>query len=119
MVGAVRPEKGEKLMRVLRTILGMLLLTIGLPSLLAGAALWAAMQHRDQGGAFSGDLQRLITPGYALVVPDVDHLLRSDAPFTRLADTQLRMTVRRQDGPPSLGVAPPAPCADFLCGAPR
>ena len=38
MVSAVRPEKGEKLMRVLRTILGMLLLIIGLPSLLAGAA---------------------------------------------------------------------------------
>ena len=58
-------------MRVLRTILGMLLLTIGLPSLLAGTALWAAMQHRDQGGAFGGELQRLSTPGYAFVIRDV------------------------------------------------
>src|ERR1700755_827221 len=95
-------------MRVLRTILGMLLLTIGLPSLLAGTALWAAMQHRDQGVSFSGDLQRLAAPGYALVVPDVDRLLRSDAPFTRIGDTQLRLTVRSQDGPAFVGIAPAA-----------
>src|SRR3954453_17928857 len=119
MVGAVRPEKGEKLMRVLRTILGMLLLAIGLPALLAGAGLWAAMQHRDQGGAFSGDLQRLITPGYALVVPDVDHLLRSDAPFTRIRDTQLRITVRSQDGPAFLGIAPAAAVDEYLDGVPH
>lgn len=55
-------------MRLFRTILGMLLLAIGLPSLLAGAALWAAMQHRDQGGAFSGDLQRLSTADRKSVV---------------------------------------------------
>src|SRR5690242_17669507 len=106
-------------MRVLRTILGMLLLTIGLPSLLAGAGLWAAMQHRDQGGAFSGDLQRLITPGYALVVPDVDHLLRTDAPFTRIVDTQLRITVRSQDGPAFLGIAPTAAVEQYLYGVPH
>src|SRR4051794_40579507 len=119
MVGAVRPEKGEKLMRVLRTILGMLLLAIGLPALLAGAGLWAAMQHRDQGGAFSGDLQRLITPGYALVVPDVDHLLRSDAPFTRLGDTQLRITAQTQDGPAFIGIAPTAAVDEYLYGVPH
>jgi len=70
-------------MRVLRTILGMLLLTAGLPALLAGAGLWAAMQHRDAGGAYSASLQRMATPGYAYVVEDVDHLLRADAPFAR------------------------------------
>ena len=49
-------------MRVVRTILGILLLTIGLPLLLVGGGLWAAMQHRDAGGAFSGDLEE-IRPG--------------------------------------------------------
>src|SRR4051812_43550904 len=116
MVGAVRPEKGEKLMRVLRTILGILLLTIGLPSLLAGAVLWAAIQHRDQGGAVSGNLPRLTIPGYALVVPDVDKLLRSDAPFTRIGDTQLRLTVRSQDGPAFLGIAPTSAVDEYLDG---
>src|SRR3954462_10453379 len=100
----VRPVKGEKLMRGLRPILGMLMLTIGLPSLLAGAGLWAAMQHRDQGGAFSGELQRLATPGYAFVVPDVDRLLCTDAPFTRIGDTQLRVNATTQDGPAFLGI---------------
>src|SRR3954451_24002908 len=106
-------------MRVLRTILGMLLLTVGLPSLLAGAALWAAMQHRDQGDAFSGDLQRLIIPGYALVVPDVDHLLRSDAPFTRIRDTQLRITAQTQDGPAVIGIAPTVAVDESMYGVPH
>src|SRR5690349_4081735 len=95
-------------MRVFRTILGMLLLAIGLPSLLAGAGLWAAMQHRDQGGAFSGELQRLSTPGYAFVVPDVDRLLRADASFTRIGDTQLRLRAETPDGPAFIGLAPTA-----------
>ncbi len=106
-------------MRVLRTILGMLLLTIGLPSLLAGTALWAAMQHRDPGGAFSGELQRLSTPGYAFVVPDVDRLLRTDAPFTRVGDTQLRINARTQDGPAFVGLAPSAAVDEYLLGVPH
>ncbi|WP_127507920.1 hypothetical protein [Actinoplanes solisilvae] len=106
-------------MRVFRTILGMLTLTIGLPSLLAGAGLWAAMQHRDQAGAFSGDLQRLSTPGYAVVVEDVDRLLRTDAPFTRVGDTQLRLLARTQEGPAFLGLAPSGAVRDYLDGVPH
>ncbi|WP_203761738.1 hypothetical protein, partial [Paractinoplanes deccanensis] len=105
-------------MRLFRTILGMLLLAIGLPSLLAGAALWAAMQHRDQGGAFSGDLQRLSTAGYAFVVPDVDRLLRDDAPFTRIGDAQLRVLAETQDGPAFVGLAPTAAVQRYLAGVP-
>ena len=106
-------------MRVLRTILGMLLLTMGLPSLLGGAALWAAMQHRDPGGAFSGELQRLSAPGYAFVVPDVDRLLQTDAPFARFSDTQLRINVQTQDGPAFVGLAPTAAVAQYLHGVPH
>jgi hypothetical protein len=40
-------------MRIVRTVAGLLLLAIGLPLLLAGGALWTAMQHRDPGGAYS------------------------------------------------------------------
>jgi hypothetical protein len=105
-------------MRWLRTILGMLMLTIGLPALLAGAALWTAMQHRDQGGAFSGDLQRLATSGYAFVVPDVDDLLRTDAPFARIGDTQLRINAATQDGPAFVGLAPTSLVQEYLQGVP-
>src|SRR4051794_9921742 len=106
-------------MRLFRTILGMLLLTIGLPALLGGAALWAALQHRDPGGAFSGELQQLSTPGYAFVVEDVDRLLRTDAPFTRVGDTQLRITARTPDGPAFLGLAPTAEVRRYLAGVPH
>src|SRR3954451_20090052 len=106
-------------MRLFRTILGMLLLTIGLPALLAGAALWTALQHRDQSGAFGGELQRLSTPGYAFVVDDVDRLLRQDAPFTRIADTQLRLTARTEQGPAFVGIAPSVAVAQYLNGVPH
>src|SRR3982751_4736563 len=106
-------------MRLFRTILGMLLLTIGLPALLAGAALWTALQHRDQGGAFSGELQRLSTPGYAIVVEDVDQLLRTDVPFARIGDTQLRISGSTPDGPAFLAIGPTALVQQYLAGVPH
>jgi hypothetical protein len=105
-------------MRVFRTILGMLLLTTGLPALLAGGGLWAVMQHRDPGGAFSGELQRLTVPGYAVVVPDIDQLLRDDVPFARIADTQLRLSAVTVDGRAFLGLAPSDEVARYLTGVP-
>jgi hypothetical protein len=112
------PEKGEKQMRVLRTILGMLLLTIGLPALLVGAGFWAAMQHRDAGGAFSGTMQRVATSGYAVVADDLDGLLREDAPFARIGDTRLRITASTPDGPAFVGIAPAAQVAAYLADVP-
>jgi hypothetical protein len=106
-------------MRVLRTILGMLLLTIGLPALLVGAGFWAAMQHRDAGGAYGGVLQDVVTSGYAVVVDDTDALLRSDAPFTRIGDTRLRITAWTADGPAFVGIAPSAAVAAYLQDVPR
>jgi hypothetical protein len=105
-------------MRVFRTILGMLLLTTGLPALLAGGGLWAVMQHRDPGGAFSGELQRLTVPGYAVVVPDIDQLLRDDVPFARISDTQLRLSAVTVDGRAFLGLAPSDEVARYLTGVP-
>ena len=106
-------------MRVLRTILGLLLLIIGLPALLVGAAFWAAMQHRDPGGAFSGDLQRTVTSGYAVVVPDADGLLGRDAPFARSGDTRLRLTAYTLDGPAFIGIGPADQVARYLADVPR
>jgi len=101
-------------MRVFRTILGMLLLTAGLPTLLVGAAFWATMQHRDPGGAFTGDMQRVATSGYALVVDDFDGLLREDAPFVRIGDTRLQLTAESGGAPAFLGIAPAAEVARYL-----
>uniref|UniRef100_UPI0027429273 hypothetical protein n=1 Tax=Actinoplanes sp. RD1 TaxID=3064538 RepID=UPI0027429273 len=106
-------------MRLLRTILGMLLLTAGLPALLAGGAFWAALQHRDASGAFTGTMQRLATSGYAVVVDDVDKLLRADAPFARVGDTRLRVTADTAQGPAFVGLAPRADAAAYLADLPR
>jgi hypothetical protein len=104
-------------MRIVRTAAGMLLLTIGLPVVLVGGALWTAMQHRDAGGAFSGRVERITTPGHAVVVPDLDALLRRDAPFTRARDTRLRVTARTEAGPALVGIAPAEEVARYLAGA--
>ncbi|WP_203773870.1 hypothetical protein, partial [Actinoplanes nipponensis] len=96
----------------------MLLLTAGLPTLLVGGAFWAAMQHRDPGGAFTGDLQRVATSGYALVVDDVDRLLRDDAPFVRVGDTRLRLTAESGGAPAFLGIAPAADVERYLADVP-
>ena len=106
-------------MRVLRTILGLLLLIIGLPALLAGAGFWAAMQHRDAGGAFSGELQHTVTSGYAVVVVDADGLLRRDAPFARAGDTRLRLTAYTSEGPAFIGIGPADKVARYLDDVPQ
>ena len=103
-------------MRVVRTILGILLLTVGLPLLLVGGGLWTAMQHRDAGGAFSGALEEITNPGHAVVVPDVDGLLRREAPFTRGDKTRLRITAETATGPAFIGIAPATAVTKYLAG---
>ncbi|WIM97470.1 hypothetical protein ACTOB_000994 [Actinoplanes oblitus] len=113
------PEKGELTMRLFRPVLGMLLLTIGLPALLAGGCLWAALRHRDAGGAFSAELQRLSVPGYAIVVPDVGRLLRDDASFARIGGTELRVTALTAEGPAFVGLAPAGAVEGYLRDVPH
>ncbi|HWH00440.1 MAG TPA: hypothetical protein VNV66_14200, partial [Pilimelia sp.] len=103
-------------MRVVRTILGILLLTVGLPLVLAGGGLWVAMQHRDAGGAFTGALERITTSGHAVVVADVDALLRAQAPMTRSDRTRLRITGHTAHGPAFLALAPAAAAENYLAG---
>ena len=105
-------------MRVVRTVAGMLLLAIGLPVLLAGGALWTAKDHRDSQGAFSASFEPVSTAGNAVVVADLDALLADDAPFTRGADTRLRITATTGAGPAFIGIASIEDTAGFLAGSP-
>lgn len=106
-------------MRFMRTVGGALLLTIGIPVLLAGGALWTVAGHRDPGGAFAGSLERLETSGYAVVVPDLNAMLRRDAPFLRAGDSRLRITAQTGEGPAFLGIAPATDVARYLAAAPH
>lgn len=103
-------------MRVLRVLVGVLLLMIAVPTLLVGAGAWYAMQHRDSNGDFRASLQTMARPGFAVVVPDLDALLRRDAPFTRAGRTGLTVSAHgnRQL---FLGLAAPADVASVLGAA--
>lgn len=102
-------------MRLVRLVLGTLLVLVALPMVLAGTALWVAMQHRDADGRFSAGLDRVRTDGYAVVVPDVDALLRREAPFVRGGQTTLRVSGA---GRLFLGLAPSADVDRYLAGVP-
>ncbi|RZU73775.1 hypothetical protein EV384_2196 [Micromonospora kangleipakensis] len=93
-------------MRFVRTIAGMLLLTMGIPALLAGGGLWTVARHAEPDGGFAARLETARTPGQAIVVTDVDGLLRAEAPFVRTGQARLRLTARTADGPAFLGLAP-------------
>ncbi|GAB3138663.1 hypothetical protein GCM10027290_06450 [Micromonospora sonneratiae] len=105
-------------MRFARTITGILLLTIGLPGLLVGGALWMVLQHRDASGTFSASLEKVNTPGHAVVVPDLDALLDRDIPFIATGKTRLRIAVRHDEGPAFIGLAPAAEVAGYLAQVP-
>ncbi|WP_439117110.1 hypothetical protein [Micromonospora lupini] len=105
-------------MRFVRVITGMLLLVIGIPVLFAGGGLWLVTRHADPGGAFAARFETVRTPGHAVVVTDVDRLLRREAPFARGAQTRLRLDARTPDGPAFVGLAPTAEVRRWLESVP-
>jgi len=106
------------LVRVVRTVVGAGLLLGGLPLLLAGGALWVAVQHQDPAGGYAAPLSTIRTEGYAVVASDVDALLRREAPFTRDRQTTVRLTARTGTGPAFIGLAPAADVTRYLAGVP-
>ncbi|MCI4064606.1 hypothetical protein MRQ36_19300 [Micromonospora sp. R77] len=84
----------------------MLLLTIGIPALLAGGVLWTVARHADPDGGFGARVETVRTPGRAVLVTDVDELLRAEAPFVRAGQARLRITAGTPDGPAFVGLAP-------------
>lgn len=106
-------------MRFVRTIAGMLLLTVGIPTLLTGAGLWVAARHADPDGGFGARFETVRTAGHAVVVTDLDRLLRAEAPFARTGQARLRLTARTADGPAFLGLAPTDQVGRWLADVPH
>src|SRR3954464_2093285 len=100
--------------RVIRVGLGALMLLAAVPLMLAGTGLWLVSQHRHD-GAFTAHLERIRTDGRAIVVSDIDALLRRDMPFARGGQTTLSVTAR---GPVFLGLARERDVRRYLDGAP-
>ncbi len=106
-------------MRFVRTIAGMLLLAGGIPALLVGTGLWGAARHADPDGGFGARFETVRTPGQAVLVTDVDRLLRAEAPFARTGQARLRLTARTADGPAFLGLAPTDQVGRWLTDVPH
>ncbi|MGI5145130.1 hypothetical protein ACQEVC_01810 [Plantactinospora sp. CA-294935] len=106
-------------MRFVRLIAGILLLTIGLPVLLVGGALWTLSQQRSGDGAFVATLDRIETGGHAVVVPDLAAMLRRDVPFLDVGRTGLRVVARTGAEPAFLGLAPTAEVSTYLANSPH
>lgn len=99
-------------MRVLRVMVGTLTLLLAIPVLIAGAVAWWTMQHRSADGAFHADLAPIEAVGRVVIVPDIDAVLRRDAPIARADQTTMRVQANG-----FVGVATPADIAAYLAGA--
>ncbi|MGX7670384.1 hypothetical protein [Plantactinospora sp. DSM 117369] len=106
-------------MRFVRLIAGILLLTIGLPVLLVGGALWTLSEQRSGDGGFVATLDRIETGGHAVVVPDLAAMLRRDVPFLDNGRTGLRVVARTGAEPAFLGLAPTAEVSTYLANSPH
>jgi hypothetical protein len=94
-------------------------LTTGILALLAAAGLWIAAGHADPDGGFGARFETVRSPGQAVVVTDVDRLLRAEAPFVRTGQARLRLTARTADGPAFLGLAPSDQVGRWLAEVPH
>lgn len=104
-------------MRTVRVVVGVMLLLVGVPVLFTGGGLWYAMQHRD-GGGYTATLSKVTTDGYAVVVSDVDGLLRREVPFARSGRTTLRLSGYTGSGPAFIGLARATDVARYLADVP-
>jgi hypothetical protein len=106
-------------MRFVWTLTGMLLLTVGTAALLGAAALGLLTGHAGPDGAFTARFETVQTPGHAVVVTDLDALIRQEVPFARGGQARLRLDARTPDGPAFVGLAPAEEAQRWLAGAPH
>src|SRR6185437_10410546 len=77
---------------------------------------WLIDQHRAADGTFVAHLERVQAPGRAIVVTDIDALLRADAPFARGGRSTLSVSARGPGGLLFLGLAPYDQIEQYLAG---
>ncbi|MFF5171437.1 hypothetical protein ACFY3U_02235 [Micromonospora sp. NPDC000089] len=106
-------------MRFVRALTGLLLLVVGIPALLIGLGLWSVDRQAGPDDAFGARVEPVRTAGRAVVVTDVDALLRDAAPFARDGRAGLRLTAATTDGPAFLGLAPTVEVRRWLADVPH
>jgi hypothetical protein len=101
-------------MRVVRVLVGIMLVTVAVLGFLSGGALWIATQHASADGGFGGQVSGLSTKGSALVVPAVDAMLRDTASLTGHSGTSVSLTATTGGAPAFIGLAPIAAIRTYL-----
>ncbi|HEY1485968.1 MAG TPA: hypothetical protein VGF84_07675, partial [Micromonosporaceae bacterium] len=104
-------------MRVARVLVGIVLVTVAVLGFLSGGALWIATQHASADGGFGGPVTGLSTSGRALVVPDVDKMLRDTAALTGHSGTSVSLTAMAGSVPAFIGLAPIGAIRSYLANA--
>lgn len=102
--------------RAVRSIVGASLMLTALPLVFAGTGLSLVARHRGGDEAYTAVTERVHTTGYAVVVEDIDAVLRADAPFARGGQTGLSVSVTGDGGPLFLGLAPYPAVRGYLAG---
>jgi len=102
-------------MRVLRTLVGVVLLIVGVPAAFLAAAGWTVMRHGDDG--FGAAHIRLRTAGRAVLVPDAAAF--ADAAAALPGPDRVRLTVRSGSGPLLVALVPADAAARYLDGVAR
>ncbi|WP_428961637.1 hypothetical protein [Micromonospora fluostatini] len=106
-------------MRFVRAIVGVLLLLVGIPATLAGGALGLLARHADPDGGFTARFEPVRTEGHAVVVTDLDALLRAEVPPARIGGSRVRLDAATPDGAAFVGLAPTDEVRRWLAPVPH
>ncbi|GGM22114.1 hypothetical protein GCM10011608_03580 [Micromonospora sonchi] len=106
-------------MRFVWALVGMLLLAVGTTALVAAAALGLTTGRTAPDGVFTARIESVRTPGHAVVVTDLDALVRREVPFASGESARFRLDARTPDGPAFVGLAPTDEAQRWLAAAPH
>jgi hypothetical protein len=93
-----------------------LAVVLAAPLLAAGALLVVADGCRAPDGTFAARVAPVTGDGYAVVVQDVDALLRDALPFARAGQTTVALSAADNSVPAFIGLAPRSAVASYLEG---
>ena len=106
-------------MRTLRTLIGVILVLVGVPALALAGAGWSAQRHAGPDGSFSAELGPVRSDGYAVTVPNVAEVLDRHVAATLLRSDRVRVTVRSATAAVLLWLVPTADLPRYLNGVAR
>jgi hypothetical protein len=106
-------------MRTLRTLIGVILILLGVPALALAGVGWSAQRNAGPDGSFSAELGLVHTDGYAVTVPNVAEVLDRHIGATLLRSDRVRVTVRSATASVLLWLVPTADLPHYLNGVAR